>query len=58
MQNKIEQTANGIKSTIKSRRNESTIEQYIDEKGLTHFAFEVKKKKGNKIIIVRKEYVL
>ena len=58
IENKIEQTENGIKSTIKDGKIESTVEQYIDEKGLTHFAFEVKKKKGNKIIIERKEYVL
>ena len=58
MENRIEQIANGIKSTIKSRRNESTIEQYTDENGLTHFVSEIKKKKGNKIIIERKEWVM
>ena len=58
MENRIEQIANGIKSTIKSRRYESTIEQYTDENGLTHFVSEIKKKKGNKIIIERKEWVM
>ena len=58
MENRIEQIANGIKSTIKSRRNESTIEQYTDENGLTHFVSEIKKKKGNKIIIERKEWIM
>ena len=58
MENKIEQMANGIKSTIKDRERESTIEQYIDENGLTHFVSEIKKKKGNKIISERKEWVM
>ena len=58
MKTKIEQTANEIKSTIKSRRIESTIEQYTDENGLTHFVSEIKRKKGNKIIIERKEWVM
>ena len=58
MQNKIEQIANGIKSTIKSRRTESTIEQYTDENGLTHFVNEIKRKEGKKIIIERKEWIM
>ncbi len=58
MENRIEQMVNGIKSTIKDRERESTIEQYIDENGLTHFVSEIKKKKGNKIISERKEWVM
>ncbi len=58
METKIEQIANGIKSIIKSRKGESTIEQYTDENGLTHFVSEIKRKKGNKIIIERKEWIM
>ena len=58
MKSKIEQTVNGIKSIIKSRRTESTIEQYTDENGSTHFVSEIKRKKGNKIIIEREEWIM
>ena len=58
METKIEQIANGIKSTIKIRKIESTIEQYTDENGSTHFVSEIKRKKGNKIIIEREEWVM
>ena len=58
MEVKIQQRVNGIKTTIKSKKSKGTIEQYIDENELTHIISEVKKKKGNKVIIERKEWIL
>ena len=58
MQNNIEQIANGMKSTIKDGKIESTVEQYTDENGLTHIVSEIKKEKDNMVTIERKEWII